>query len=275
MKPTFDTVCLPRSDDFDLEQTLLCGQCFRWEHNDESSWTGIVNGRCIQIQETGESLLFPGISQAEFLACLVPYFDLTRDYRQIRQELAGLHPVLQQAAKFAPGIRILRQDPWEALCSFIISQNNNIPRIRGIISRLCETFGESRNGFFAFPSPQTLCSLSPEDLAPIRCGFRARYIISAAQHVADGSVNLRELETAPLDGARQCLMTICGVGAKVAECTLLYGLHRLEAFPLDVWMLRAMNTLFPGMSPQDFGPYAGIAQQYIFHYSRLHPELFS
>ncbi|MBQ6335784.1 MAG: DNA-3-methyladenine glycosylase 2 family protein, partial [Ruminococcus sp.] len=117
-------------------------------------------------------------------------------------------------------------------------------------------------------------ALSPDDLAPIRAGFRHRYIIDAAQKVADGTINLESLRSLPYEEARQSLMQITGVGVKVADCVLLYGLHRLDGFPLDVWMKRAMATLFPGVSPSDFGCYAGIAQQYIFHYSRMHPELF-
>ena len=113
-----------------------------------------------------------------------------------------------------------------------------------------------------------------EDLAPLRCGFRARYVLDAARRVAGGELPLDEVAVLPLPEAREALRTIDGVGPKVAECALLYGMHRLDAFPLDVWMRRAMQTLFPGKSPDFFGPFAGIAQQYVFHYSRLHPELF-
>lgn len=127
---------------------------------------------------------------------------------------------------------------------------------------------------FSFPAPDRLAGLSPEDLAPLRCGFRARYLLDAAEKVSRG-LSLEELRILPAEESRQALMGILGVGRKVADCTLLYGLHRLEVFPVDVWIRRALDVLFPGKSPESFGPYGGIAQQYIFHYSRLHPELFS
>ena len=187
-----------------------------------------------------------------------------------------MHPILAEAAQFAPGIRILNQDPWEALCSFIISQNNNIPRIKGIVERLCQTFGdEIDDGWYTFPTAEKLASLEPEDLQPIRAGFRARYIVDGARKVSSGEINPEKIRVTEINSARSELMKITGVGIKVADCTLLFGLHRVEAFPLDVWMKRAMKTLFPEMSPKDFGEYAGIAQQYIFHYSRMHPEIFS
>lgn len=188
-----------------------------------------------------------------------------------------MSPVLQEAAQYASGIRILRQDPWEALCSFILSQNNHIPRIRGMIARLCETLGDplDTGTDFDFPTPEKLAGCSPDDLAPIRAGFRTRYLLDAAQRVARGEVDLTACQTLPLPEARQMLQQIHGVGPKVAECILLYGCHRLEAFPLDVWMLRAMETWFPGQSAADFGPYAGVAQQLIFHYSRMHPTYFA
>ena len=182
---------------------------------------------------------------------------------------------MTSTAKYAPGIRILRQEPYEALCTFIISQNNNIKRIKGIVQRLCESYGEPLpNGQFAFPTALTMAQLSVDDLAPLRAGFRARYLCDAAKRVADGEVDLEYCRTAGYDDARAELMKITGVGVKVADCTLLFGLHRVEAFPIDVWMKRAMEKLFPDMTADDFGEYAGIAQQYIFHYSRMHPELF-
>lgn len=254
-------------DSFDLAATLTCGQCFRWRENGDGSFSGVAAGRALTVRpdDPGEALADPFWRD---------YFDLSLDYGAIRDELAALSPALAEAAGYAPGIRVLRQEPWEALCSFILSQNNNIPRIMGIVDRLCASFGDPLpGGGFSFPGPERLAALSPEELAPLRCGFRARYVADAARKVA-GGLDLEALREAPLPEAREALQTIDGVGPKVAECALLYGLHRLDAFPLDVWMRRAMQTLFPGLSPQDFGPYAGIAQQYIFHYSRRHPELF-
>ena len=267
---------VPLTDTFHLEETFGCGQCFRWRKQEDGSFAGIAFGKYCRISEDREGgvIVFHKIESAEFEQLWAPYFDLDTDYASIRSRLAALEPVMAKAAEFAPGIRILRQDPWEALCSFIISQNNNIPRIQGIVDRLCENFGEPVEGGFAFPTPERMAQLTAEDLAPLRSGFRAKYLCSAAQLVADGTVDLRALYILPLPEARAMLMQIHGVGPKVAECVLLYGFHRMECFPMDVWMKRAMAVLFPGKDSCLFGADAGMAQQYIFHYSRSNPQLF-
>lgn len=262
--------------DFDLTQTLDCGQAFRWKMQNDGSFVGVAHNKLITLKKDGSTLTIDGAAEEEFESIWKNYFDLTLDYGTIKAELSALHPILKEAAEFAPGIRILNQEPWEALCSFIISQNNNIPRIKGIIERLCISQGEQiRDSFYTFPSAEKIAALTVDDLSPIRAGFRAKYIIDAAQRVASGETDLESVRNMPIEEARTQLMKIKGVGIKVADCTLLYGLHRLDCFPLDVWMKRAMATLFPEMKPTDFGIYGGIAQQYIFHYSRMHPELFS
>lgn len=259
--------------DLSLKETLDCGQCFRWKEQPDGSFFGVVRGRAATVHTDGNSLVIDGAKESD-RDLWADYFDLGLDYAAVKDHLASLHPVMAQAARFAPGIRILRQEPFEALISFIISQNNNIKRITGIVDRLCLSFGEPiGEGAYAFPTAQRLASLTPDDLAPIRAGFRHRYIIDAAKKVADGTVELETLRELPYVEARASLMRITGVGIKVADCVLLFGLHRLEGFPLDVWMKRAMATLFDGMDPSAFGVYAGIAQQYIFHYARLHPEM--
>lgn len=260
--------------DFDLKTSFLCGQCFRWEEEEDGAFFGMVHSHSLRIRREEEKLILEGASSEDFLTLWRDYFDLTFDYSAARRSFCEENPLLNEAAEYASGLRILRQEPWEALCSFILSQNNNIPRIRGIISRLCEAFGEKKEGGFSFPSAERLASLSAEELSPLRCGFRAKYVIDAARKIASGEVSLEALRTLPLEEAQAELMRIDGVGSKVASCTLLYGLHRLDAFPVDVWMRRAMQNLFPGKQPSDFGPYAGLAQQYIFHYSRMHPDLF-
>ena len=261
--------------DISLSQTFDCGQCFRWTALPDGSFSGVAGGKSVRVSLQNGSLVIDGAKEAD-RAFWQSYFDLDTDYAAIRDELSGLHPVLREAAAYASGIRILRQEPFEALCSFIISQNNNIPRIRGIVQRLCESFGERlSDGAFAFPSVEALCRCSVEDLAPLRAGFRARYLKDAAQKVASGEVDLNACRTLDYEAARAELMKITGVGVKVADCTLLYGMHRTEAFPMDVWMKRAMSTLFPELSPDAFGKNGGIAQQYIFHYSRMHASLFA
>ena len=262
-------------NDLSLKDTLDCGQCFRWKAREDGGFFGVVRGRAATVYTKGGSLVIDGAIEDD-RSLWADYFDLGLDYAAVKKELSRLHPVMADAARYAPGIRILRQEPWEALVSFIISQNNNIKRIAGIVDRLCEHFGEAiGDGVYAFPTAERLAALEPDDLMPIRAGFRHRYIIDAAQKIAGGEIDLEGLHTLPYDEARAQLMQITGVGVKVADCVLLYGLHRLESFPLDVWMKRATATLFGGMELSDFGNYAGIAQQYIFHYARNHPELFA
>ncbi len=256
---------------FDPDQTLDCGQSFRWEKTGDT-WQGVAFGRRLALKQEGEELVF-SCTPEEFESLWREYFDLDTNYNAIRRELSAMDPVLEKACAYAGGIRILRQEPWEALCSFIISQNNNIPRIKGIIQRLCETLGEpAADGEFLFPTPQRMASSSLEELAPLRAGFRAKYLLSAARLVTEGKVDLQAIPHMELEKARETLMLIHGVGPKVAECALLYGFHRLEAFPLDVWMKRVMERWFPQKKPEDFGPWAGVAQQYLFHYIRTFEE---
>ena len=257
-----------------MEKTFHCGQCFRFVKNEDGSFFGVVRGRAITVEKNGNALILHGAKEAD-RAMWEDHFDLRRDYGEVRRELSSLHPVMKEAADYASGIRILSQEPYEALITFIISQNNNIKRIAGIIERLCERFGEEiGDGVYAFPDAHTLAALTEEDLAPIRAGFRHKYILDAAKKIDSGEIDLETLRALPYEEAQKELMKIKGVGIKVADCVLLYGLHRLDAFPMDVWMKRAMKELFDDLDPSAFGGNAGIAQQYIFHYSRMHPELF-
>ena len=255
-------------DAFDLKNTFECGQCFRWDENEDGSYSGVVHGRLVRLFRDCDTVIIEGADENQLEQLWRDYFDLDTDYEMLRLEMTRLCPELSRAAEKLNGIRILSQEPWEALCSFIISQNNNIPRIKGIVSRLCEGFGEEIGGGYSFPSAERLAPLEPEELSSLRAGFRARYIIDAARKVSSGEVALEKMKTAPIDECRRELMTITGVGAKVAECTLLYGLHRMEAFPVDVWMKKALASDFSGVSPEKLGVTAGIAQQYIFHFTR-------
>ena len=264
-----------RAVPFDLKETFECGQCFRWDPDSTGGYRGIVGRRVVTLRQDGDFLMAEGLTQPEAEALLVPYLALDEDYAAIHA-LFRENETLARAVDYAPGIRVLRQDRWEALCSFILSQNNNIKRIKGIIARLCESFGEPLGGGdYAFPGPEVLASLSEEDLAPLRCGFRARYVLDAARKVAGGEVDLDAVAALPTEEAAVKLQAICGVGIKVAHCALLYGFHRIECLPVDVWMRRVMATLYPNGLPQELLPYAGIAQQYLFHYSRCHPSLFA
>ena len=170
-----------RAVPFDLKETFECGQCFRWDPDSTGGYRGIVGRRVVTLRQDGDFLMAEGLTQPEAEALLVPYLALDEDYAAIHA-LFRENETLARAVDYAPGIRVLRQDRWEALCSFILSQNNNIKRIKGIIARLCESFGEPLGGGdYAFPGPEVLASLSEEDLAPLRCGFRARYVLDAAR----------------------------------------------------------------------------------------------
>lgn len=252
----------------DIALTLDCGQSFRWVENKDGSWHGVAFGRAVNIAQDGETITVRGDIRDGDEQLWADYFDLGRDYGAICEKLKS-DCWLSKAISAYSGIRILKQDEWEALCSFIISQNNNIPRIKGIVERLCTTFGDDLgNGDFSFPSAEKLALLSPDDLAPLRAGFRNKYIIDAAQKVANGEVDLIKMRSCDMDEARAELIKIKGVGAKVAECTLLYGCGRVEAFPVDVWVRRIMAELYPDGLPECTDGVEGIAQQYLFHWRR-------
>lgn len=255
--------------DMDLAQTLDCGQAFRWSERD-GVWSGVAMGRRLTLSQSGDEITLYGVSEDEFDRVWKGYFDLERDYAAVREAVSG-NETIARAVAFAGGIHILRQEPWETVCSFIISSNNNIPRIKGIISRLCENFGEPLgDGQFAFPSADKLACLTVDDLAPLRSGFRAKYILDAARRFSSGEIDAQALYTAPIDEARRSLMTVKGVGPKVADCALLFGWGRVECFPVDVWIRRAMEQLFGEKGlPSEAEPYAGIVQQYIFHWARM------
>lgn len=257
---------------FDLEQTLDCGQAFRWSAVDCNTWHGVALGKYLKISVENGIIVLHNIDIDEYEALWKHYFDFERDYSVIIDAIS-CNEVLREAAKENKGIRLLNQDCWEALCSFIISQNNNIPRIKGIIERLCSKFGNPiENGLYTFPAAEVLANLKPEDLADIRCGFRARYIIDGAQKYLNGGINLDIIKNADTDTARAELMKIVGVGQKVADCTLLFGFGRIDALPKDVWIKRAIEEYFDGTFPECANEYAGIAQQYLFNYIRTHSK---
>lgn len=252
-------VVLKNVRSFDLAQTLDCGQAFRFEC-DNGFWYGNALGIDLKMQQNGNCITFFDMTKSQFEEKFYSYFTLDIDYDALKHRFSA-DENLKKAVDFAGGIRILRQDKWECLCSFIISQNNNIPRIRGIINRLCEHFGK-------FPSAEDLQSFTPEDLSFLRAGFRAKYIIDASQRVASGDVCLESLPALSYEDAKSELMKIKGVGPKVADCVLLFSCEHFEAFPKDVWINRVMSEMYPNGLPECMGEHAGIAQQYLFHYAR-------
>lgn len=253
---------------FDFPQTLDCGQAFRWRCLEGEKWSGVANNRYLELEKLQDgTIILYNTATEEFNNFWKNYFDFERDYSEIIKKISS-NEILKTASEFGSGIRILNQEPWETLCSFIISQNNNIKRIKGIIERFCELFGENKGNYYAFPKAEVIANLTVEDLAPIRSGFRAKYIIDAAKKITSGEVNLNALSDMTIDNARNELMKIKGVGPKVADCALLFSHKHIEAFPQDVWIKRAMQSLFGGELPQEAKEYAGIVQQYIFFYAR-------
>lgn len=263
------TLRLGSSAELDLVKTFECGQCFRWNADENGVYTGVAHGYAARVWEKDGEIYIRSFAPIELWR---DYFDLGRDYAEISRGFHG-GEYLAQCVEYGQGIRILRQEPWEALCSFIISQCNNIKRIKGITERLCRDFGGTTEldgeRFFTFPTPERLAALAESDLASLRCGYRAAYIIAAARAVAEGALDLDELISANYHEAKAVLLTLPGVGEKVANCVVLFGLGHMEAFPIDVWIRRALREHFPpDFDPATLGEYAGLAQQYIFYFAR-------
>ena len=256
------------TSDIDIAKTLDCGQAFRFSESD-GVWRGVAMGRALSLTQEGNKITLFDVKEEEFNSLWRGYFDLDRDYEMIKSSVSS-NKILKKATDFSGGIHILRQEPWEAVCSFIISANNNIPRIKGIISRLCENFGfKIADGLFTFPSAERIAALTLDDLAVIKSGFRAKYILDAAQKFSRNQIDVEALYTLPVDEARAALMTIKGIGPKVADCALLFGWGRVECFPVDVWIRRAMDHFFGENGlPSEAVEYAGIVQQYLFYWAR-------
>lgn len=254
------------TDTLNLLQTLEGGQAFRWTHNEEGIFSGIVGHRCLRIRQEENGVTLLDVPE-EDLADWLNYLDTGTDYAEIINRFSE-DKTLKLAAKENRGLRILRQEPFETLISFIISQNNNIPRIKGIIGRLCENFGEKVGDMYAFPTAGRLAELTEADLSPLRAGFRNRYILDAARKTTDKTVNLTEIYDMSYDEGKAELKKIVGVGDKVADCVLLFAYHKTEAFPMDVWIKKVVAEYYPDGLPTCMGEYKGIAQQYLFEYFR-------
>ncbi len=274
-----DAVELCGLEFFDLAAIFECGQAFRFERvrSPEQPYVceykGIAMGREISVANTKNGTVrIIGSNAADYNDIWREYFSLDRDYKAMRADIASHsgNAALAAAMEYGSGIRILKQDPWEALCSFIISQNNNIPRIKGLVSALCRSLGTPiGNNAFAFPSPTAVAEASEERLRRLKTGFRAPYISDAAKKIASGEIDLGAVATAPATEGARILTKIKGVGPKVAACTLLFGFGKFDAFPIDVWIRRSLAKYLPqGADPASLGKYAGLAQQYIFYKER-------
>jgi N-glycosylase/DNA lyase len=269
-----------------LRRTLESGQAFRWKwdpdpHNGDTA-IGIVGRHILRVRQHRERIRLVSPNTGEARAAFVRYFGITQ---KVIREIEGALAQDQVLARILPhtrGIAILAQDPWEVLISFIVSQNNNIPKITQSIERLARSLGDPLNeGAYAFPTPERLANAHSRTLRMCLLGYRAPYVRAAARLVAEGQIDLEALQSVPEKDAREALHRIPGVGEKVGDCTLLFGLRHLTAFPVDVWVRRAVERLYlsrgrhtlreiKAFGQARFGPLAGYAQQHLFAYAREH-----
>ncbi len=270
---------IARPQNFNIGQIFDCGQCFRFNRVDDSVYEGVAFDKYIKIEQQTDSITFYNSDEDEFEKIWKDFFDLGTDYGKIIRSFTG-DEILEKAAKYSSGIRILTQDKWETLCSFIISQNNNIPRIKGIIDRMSEKYGnlvwkDGEKSFYSFPDARTLFEAGEDELFALKTGFRAKYIYDCAKKVCENPYFLTETDGMSTHEASKNLQKIKGVGEKVAACTLLFGFKRYDAFPVDVWVKRILEKYYPnGAAGHLTGEYAGIAQQYLFYYERCMNNVF-
>ena len=274
-------VLLTDTDSFELSHIFDCGQCFRWNRNPDGSFSGVAMNRALKISKHDGKVIFHNTSIDDFNNIWREYFDLNTSYSEIKKELSS-DKILKEAIGYGDGIRILKQDLWECVVSFIISASNNIPRIKKIVENLCCNFGEkiSYMGevFYTFPTPEKINSLTLEDLSVIKAGFRDKYILDAAEKFVSGEFSYDKLLNMSAADAKKMLMTIKGVGNKVADCIVLFGLSKCESFPVDVWIKRIMEYCYfdgeesiekiSAFAKEKFGTLGGYAQQYLFFYAR-------
>lgn len=286
---------------FKPKHIFECGQCFRWDKVDEGRYLGIVRGRVLEVSEADDGILLHNVTEEDFKEIFEDYFDLKREYDPIKEELSR-DPLLKESVEFGHGIRILNQEPFETLVSFIISANNGIPRIKAAVAKISEKWGTpiSYNGntYYSFPSPEQLSVASEEDLRGIGIGFRAKYVHRTVRAVYEAErleieslsrelsgdeklsleMSLGRIEALPHKLCHDALQCFEGVGPKVADCIMLFSMGKQEAFPVDVWVKKAMSFFYkaPEMSlpktrefGQDkFGDLSGFAQQYLFYNAR-------
>lgn len=278
---------LKNPDTFVLKDIFECGQCFRWNLQEDGSYIGIIKEGVISVRQIDKDFIFSGICNDDLEKIVIKYFDLNRDYNEIKNRLSKIDSNLKKSIEYGNGIRILNQDLWEMIISFIISANNNIPRIKGIIDRLSKAYGDeiiwNNNKYYTFPTPEQLKDVSIEEYRNLGLGFRDIRLYETTKMILNNEVNLKELESEETNIVRDKLLTLSGVGPKVADCILLFStLKRFEVFPIDVWVRRVMNELYIKNKDENkvskkqimdianvkFGNMAGIAQQYLFYWKR-------
>ena len=268
--------------DFNIVHTLECGQCFRWKKEDDGSFTGVIKNGIINISTNRENKTIMKCEiSGEVKKIVEEYFDMNRDYSNIKKIISVDDKNMIEAIKYGYGIRILHQDSWEMLISYIISAANNIPRISKTIENISKAYGKKilfeDKEYYLFPTPEELGKATIEDLRTLNLVFRDKYVYGATKAVLDGTVNLSDIEKMSYKDAKKELMKINGVGAKVADCILLFSMNKGEAFPIDTWIKKVMVQLYntkdslkeiEKCAEERFGEYAGIAQQYLFYYMR-------
>ena len=273
---------------FKAKHIFECGQCFRWDEENDKSYTGIVGRNVINVEEVENKVIFSSFGVDNLKELVQSYFDLDRDYEKIKEELSKVDKYLSKSIEYGNGIRILNQDLWETIISFIISANNNIPRIKGIINRLSQKYGEKiewrGKKYYTFPTVEELSKASVEDLRNLGLGFRDIRVYETTHKILSKEVDLEKLHNEEdTEKVRNILLTLSGVGPKVADCILLFStLKRFDVFPIDVWVRRVMNELYiknedetkvnkkeiERLAKEKYGNLEGIAQQYLFFWKR-------
>jgi len=276
-----NNIILKNVKDFNLNHIFDCGQAFRFNKTGQNTYTGVAFGQALTISQSYNEVILYNTTYENFVNVWYEFFDLDNDYSKIKSTLAT-DEFMSEATKHGYGIRILRQDLWETIISFIISASNNVPRIKGIVERLCQAFGNELeymgNIYYTFPSADKLAALNLEDLSVIRAGFRDKYILDAAKKICDGTISLEAIKAMSTSDAKNALMTINGIGNKVSDCILLFGLNRQDSFPVDVWIKRIMEycyfteeqpiNVISDYAKEKFGNLGGYAQQYLFFWAR-------
>ena len=258
-------------DNFDIGQICDCGQCFRMMQKDKNTYSVIASGRYLEVEQKGKEVAF-SCEEAEFDGFWREYFDVDRDYSAYIESVNPNDRYLVNAVQFGSGIRILHQDLWETTVSFLISQQNNIVRIRRCIRNICEQYGEERKNFrgmryYTFPEPEALAFLTEDALKACNLGYRSKYVVRAARSIADGETDLAGVRKMKYKDAKAELLKLYGVGEKVADCICLFGLHHLEAFPVDTHILQALEKHYKrGFPKRRYKGYEGVMQQYVFYW---------
>lgn len=273
---------------FELRDIFECGQCFRWNKQEDGSYTGVFKNNVLNVKKNKDEIIFEGICENEIQQIVENYFDLNRNYEKIKEQLSKIDQNMKKSIEYGNGIRILNQDLWETIISFIISANNNIPRIKGIIERLSEKYGDEikykENKYYTFPTPEQLKNVTVEEYRKLGLGFRDIRLYETTKMILNKQVDIENMKNNPNTiEVREELLKLSGVGPKVADCILLFSdLKRFEVFPIDVWVRRVMNDLYiknedetkvnkkqiEKIANEKFGDLAGLAQQYLFYWRR-------